>query len=236
LFHTLLFYLQRRLEFIRNFYNEASSPFVERGRKINEGEEPFEPPPYSGESGDEEPPFFDQWLEAEQSLDVLGQMCISVLSTALELYLSESLDQVGISLTKQPKACFKKGWINCCRVLFKKKLGIDWTTAPSSISVLEEIVLARNRAQHPDTITTPEIRQSDHDASKYPRSFFADESDIKLLEDTPAASFFLLPWHIKVTREKLLSAIDEVDRFCTWLEDEIQKLRSQTLKSIDDED
>jgi hypothetical protein len=90
---NVLFFLQRRIVFIRDFYRDASSPFDERKRKIEASEEPFEPPPYDeGEST--EPPFLEEWMEASESLDVLGQMCISMLSSSLRLYLQESVDEI----------------------------------------------------------------------------------------------------------------------------------------------
>ena len=38
------YFFNRRIAFIRQFYENAITPFVERIRKIEAGEEPFEPP------------------------------------------------------------------------------------------------------------------------------------------------------------------------------------------------
>lgn len=234
----VLLFLQIRTKFIRDFYGEASFPFTERKRKIEASEDPFQPP-YS-EGGD--PPFLENWQEAEEAIDVLGQMCISLLSSSLQLYLkesinelrgsygSESLAKVGIGKPEDNKAAFKEGWINGYRMFFRDKLRIDWVGAPSNLSLLEDIVLTRNKAQHPETIKTLGIQHSHHDRAKYRRSFFADELEMKFFGGSDAdcpSDEWVLPQYLNITSEKLLAAVDEVDRFCAWLEDEFLKWPSQ---------
>ncbi len=231
----ILFFLQMRTKFIRDFYSEASFAFTERMRKIETGEEPFEPP----YSEDGEPPFLNEWMDAGESLDVLGQMCVSMLASTLQLYLKEWVNELygrytrnspanaGIGRPEDNKKAFKEGWVHGYRVFFRDKLGINWDTAPSNLSLLEEIVLTRNRAQHPETILTLKIQQSKYDAAKYRRSFFADESEMKLFSDDRPIEEWVRPWRLNVTRDKLFAAIDEVDRFCMWLEEERQKWLSQ---------
>lgn len=71
------YFLSRRIDFIRQYYATASAPYVERKRKIEAEEEPFVPP----YSEDGEPAFLKEWLEADESLHVLGYSCISMLCT-----------------------------------------------------------------------------------------------------------------------------------------------------------
>jgi hypothetical protein len=227
----ILFFLKIRTKFIRAFYEDACFKFLERKLKIKAGEHPFEAP-YS-EDGD--PPFLDEWLEADESIDVLGQMCISMLSSSLKLYFEESINEllgrysneslaeVGVRLPEDSKGAFKGGWINCYRAYFREQFGIDWTKSQTNLGLLEEIVLARNRAQHPEYITTLRIKQSDGDAKKYPRSFFADEIEMRLLGGDQDQDEWVHPLRLNVTREKLLAAVDEVDRFCSWLDDLLHK-------------
>ena len=68
------YFLERRLEFIRQFYVNSSAGFIERKRQIEAEEEPYVPP----YSEDPEPAFLNEWLEAEESLQVLGRICISL--------------------------------------------------------------------------------------------------------------------------------------------------------------
>ena len=61
-------------------------------QKIESEEPPFEPP----YSEDGEPPFLAEWMEAEEGLQVVGRMCISMLSAALQLYFKTWEDELGL--------------------------------------------------------------------------------------------------------------------------------------------
>src|SRR6266853_4271565 len=180
-----LYFLQKRTQFIREFRADASLGFTERKRKIEAGEEPYEP---HADYEDDEPPFLDEWMRAEEALDVLGQMCISLLATSLHLYLKEWINDPyrrtarTAGRPEDNKEAFEQGWINGYRVFFRNQLRIDWDKGPANLALLEEIVLARNRAQHNEDITTFRVEQSERDAAKYPRSFFADDRELELVD------------------------------------------------------
>ena len=59
----VLFFLKERTKFIRYFYETAGEPFRETIRKIEADEAPFDDPPYSE---DGEPPFLEEWTEADE--------------------------------------------------------------------------------------------------------------------------------------------------------------------------
>lgn len=61
-------FLNRRLDFIRQLYTTSSAPFVERLRLIENEEDPYVPP----YAEDGEPPFLAEWQESHDSIDVLG--------------------------------------------------------------------------------------------------------------------------------------------------------------------
>ncbi|KAA0242231.1 MAG: hypothetical protein DYG83_04530 [Candidatus Brocadia sp. AMX2] len=92
-------------------------------------------------------------------------------------------------------------------------------------------MLARNLAQHPECITTLQIQQSDRDAGKYPRSFFAGEIEMKLFGGDQAQDELVRPWRLNVTKERLLTAVNEVDRFCSWIEDALRRWPGQLEQS-----
>jgi hypothetical protein len=77
-------FLNRRLDFIRQLYARSSAPFVDRRTKIENEEEPFVPP----YSEDPEPAFMLEWQEASDSIDVLGHACLCMLAPALQAYPS----------------------------------------------------------------------------------------------------------------------------------------------------
>ena len=77
--------IEERLQTIRYFYDAAATPFTEAIRKIEEAEEPYEPPGYrDGES--DEPPFFEEWQINRDGLTLLGHSTIAMLQVVLKLY------------------------------------------------------------------------------------------------------------------------------------------------------
>ena len=99
------FFLRERTKFIRQFYDAASFPFLERRRKIEAEEDPFVPP----YSEDGEPPFLEEWVEADDSLQVLGYACINLLAAGFHLFFKTWESELQ---TPALKSEFKKGWFN----------------------------------------------------------------------------------------------------------------------------
>lgn len=211
------FFLWKRLEFIERFYQNCAAPFVERKRKIEAEEEPFVPP----YSEDGEPPFLDEWIEADESLQVLGVSCISMVAASFHLYLKTWERQIGIPVDESLKPHFKNGgWFHGYKAYFAQRLGVRFEESQCDLSLLEELVLARNRGQHPDSITTHNTHYADNDLKKLSRPFFIDDRELEqFAEVEEGAREWLMPPVVRVTGEKLCSAISEVTRFSKWLED-----------------
>ena len=87
----ILYFLRRRTAFTRSFYERASHPFAEIQRQIERQEPPFDNPPLD-ESG--EPAYLAEWQDAEEGLEMLGQMCLTLLSNSLKLYLDETTQKL----------------------------------------------------------------------------------------------------------------------------------------------
>lgn len=209
------YFLGERLAFIEQLYANGGTPFVERKRKIEAGEAPFVPP----YSEDGEPPFLSEWLEAEESLQVVGHMCISMLSASFHLYLKAWERQLGIPIDGSFKSDFKKGWLNGYKAYFKRHFNVLFEKSPCNLQLLEELVLARNRVQHPESITIQRSQYSEDDLKKIPRPFFINERDGELLSEmAEGEQIWLLPPSIHVTQQKLMAAISEVVHFAEWLE------------------
>lgn len=220
-------FLEARVIFLRQLYKTTTSPYIERKRLIESGEPPFEPP----YSEDGEPPFLAEWLEADQSLRVLGQMFISALAATLQLYLKESLTNLrrrvrhqkfqGMRPIKDYDKTFKsEGWFAGYQRYFEEQLGVDFCKSECDLNVLEGLVLARNRSQHPDTITTLDVRHSEHDLRRIPDPFFVDAREMELIEDDQLPSFFIAPT-ITAKEKKIETAFTEVEKFCSWIEKSI---------------
>lgn len=213
------YFLRERIAFIRQFYDAASLPFTEKKRKIEAEEDPFIPP-YS-ESG--EPPFLAEWIEADDSLHVLGYTCVSMLAASLHLYLRTWESEFGIPVSEALKAKFKKeGWFNGYRAYFESQMGIHFDQSPADLSLLEEIVLARNRVQHPETITNQRTHYSSKDIEKLRRPFLVDEQEKRLLGDIgESESSWLGPPNVHIAKKQLDVVIAEVEKFSEWLESQI---------------
>lgn len=212
----VLYFLNRRVNFIRQFYEMSSAPFVERKRQIKAGEEPWIPP-YSEEP---EPAFLKEWQEADESLQVVGRTCISMLSAAFHLYFKAWEREIGIPVDGSLKAVFKKkGWFNGYKAYFLHHCGIDFEDSPSELAILEEIVLVRNRDQHPESIMMDSSYYLTSDLEKLPHPFFISERDASLFSVAEANErFWLMPPLIRIAPEKFFAALSEVERFAAWLE------------------
>ncbi|MFC5521881.1 hypothetical protein [Polaromonas jejuensis] len=176
-------------------------------------------PPYSE---DGEPPFLREWIEADESLHVLAYSCISMLAASHHLYLKTFEKLLHFHLDDSLKPKFKKSWLSGYRAYFAHHLGIRFEDCPANLEVLEEVVLARNRVQHPESIAGHRTPYSSSDLGKLAYPFFVNERERDLLADVDEAeSAWFMPPTIHVSAEKLATAIEQVEKFGDWLENEI---------------
>jgi hypothetical protein len=217
------YFFSQRLDFIRQLYLTASAPYLERIRKIESEEEPFVPP-YSEDY--DEPPFLEEWIEAEESLHVLAYSCVSMLAAALHLYLETWVRQSGIPVNESlKKSVFRKcGWLTGYNDHFSTRFSIDFEACPVKLGLLEEVILARNRIEHPVEIFTTRTKYADADLRKLRHPFFVDKREaVFLSDDDKDETAWLSPPTLYVTEEKLLAVLTEVERFVEWFENEIEK-------------
>lgn len=214
----VLWFLKKRVAFVRQLYETASAPYVDRKSKIEREEEPYVPP----YSEDPEPAFLSEWLEADESLQALGHSCLSMLAASLQLYFRAWEREAGCPIDASLKPVFgKSGWLEGYRQHFHDRLGIDLKSGPVEFDLLHEVVLARNRIQHAESIVHSRTTFSESDLQKVKHPFFLDESERELLTEPEADGlrWFLEP-SVHVTAEKLLSTLDAVVRFCEWFEEQ----------------
>lgn len=210
------YFLGERLAFIEQFYFNSAASFIERKRKIDEEEYPFIPV----YSEDVEPAFYPEWFEASESLQILGNTCISMVSASFHLYFKTLMKNLGRSINDLDKAMFRKyGWFNGYKAYFLREFNIVFENSSCNLSLLEELVLVRNRVQHPESIISQRLSYSNSDLKKVPRPFFMDNYESELLADMSEGelSLLVLP-AIEVTQEKLKDAILEIIRFSDWME------------------
>jgi hypothetical protein len=212
------YFLHQRADFIRHLYDTATAPMVETKRRIEAKETPFDNPPYSE---DGEPAFLDEWLQADAQIEVLGRAGVSLLSEALKQFFVNWERRILRGDKPCSKACrkaFEDGFLAGYRACFADAFGIDWATCPADLSVVEQVVLARNRAQHNDLVLD-HIQHDDATRSKFPRPFFM-RLDEPTFDDGDPSSFMNPTLHIN--RETLFEAIAHVEQLGTWLQEHIQ--------------
>ena len=226
----VLYFFKKRTQFIRYYYETAGLPFFETKRKIENEEAPYDNPPYSE---DGEPPYLDQWIEADEALEVLGRTCLSMLSPTLKLYFGTWEKELGIIWNNgERNRVFKKGFLQGYRKCFEEVLGVSWDNCPADLELIEQITLARNRDQHPDEIASMRVRYAKNDLKKYPRPFFISESDRDLLDNLEIGSGIWMNPSVYVSRDTLYGAIYETEKLAEWLEEYMFAARYNQAKYI----
>ncbi len=219
----VLYFLRDRTRFIWYFYENSVAPFRETIRKIEAEEAPFDNPSYD-ESG--EPAYLEEWIEASEAMEVLGRTCITMVSASLNLYFRTWEKELGIRWEPgERKLAFKNGNLRGYRTCFEEALGRTWSECPADLELLEQIILARNRDQHPEEITTMRVKHGKTDLKKYPRPVFMSESDRYLLDDRELETGYLIDPAVHVSSEALYAAIAETEKLAGWLEEHIVALR-----------
>ena len=208
----LLYFLTRRLQFVQNLYDSAVGPFEEKKRKIEDGE-----PPYVDETGSDEytdePPFLAEWLEADNSVMVVGHWCLCMVQATLQTYLRDCISPLGTLWwnSSKLKACLgqKKGkhWFERYRLLFLEDLGIDWGQGPVLLADLEQLNLTRDDLIHNIDMMSFSIERDEKHAERFPTGLFTDDLWRGLSIE-----------QVRIDRNKLALAIQLVTDFCAWLD------------------
>jgi hypothetical protein len=217
-----VYFLKIRTSFIRFFYDETAKSFHDIQHKIELGQYPFDNPSYSE---DPEPAFFEQWSDAETGVAILGQTCVSILSDTLKLYF-QSLEKrvIGFGLSDEAKVLAKKqGFVAAYKAVLGDILDTDWTDSAVRFDVIEQVVLARNRSQHGNSLTSFHIEHDGDALKKHPRPFFASESELQTWDELGGDVNSHFRPTLEVTREKLFSAIEETERLADWIEGRMGK-------------
>jgi hypothetical protein len=202
--------LRDKLRFIERHYAAASAPFREAKRKIEDGEEPFEPPPFDPETAtDFDPPFLEEWQEADESLNIQGQAALKLVHGALHDYLKAFVDLYRVPLTANGR-----NWLERYKKHFYDTYDIDFEKGPVPLAELEEVNLARNDVEHSGQAFGMTRRQSKPHQLKFPEGLFVDEFDRHKARTSPG------PWpgRIVVTDDGLKEAIRRVETFCEFLD------------------
>ncbi|MEJ6846801.1 hypothetical protein V3589_11350 [Sinorhizobium fredii] len=221
------FFLRLRTRFIRRYYASGVGPFREIQRKINAQESPYnEPPPFfDPEYG--EPEFLEEWIEADEAAQVVGQSAVSLLSDSLKLYFKALEQELEFLLSAEGKATAKKeGFLAAYRAALGEVLETDWTNCPVRFDVIEQIVLARNRAQHGEHLSIG-ARHDPKTLTKHRDLIFATEGELRMWLDEGADPDTWLAPRLDITEASLGAAITEVEKLADWIEERITDVRAR---------
>lgn len=209
------FFSDLRTNFIRMYYREGRKPFDAMMVAIDNEEPPYDEPPCNFDIESGEPPYLDEWLDAQMALNVLGLSCLSMLSNSLKLVFISLEREFGFRPTEEAKTKhFKKqGFVAGYKHVLSEILDTDWSDCPADLAIIEQVVLVRNVTQHPDDHSGFDAYYDEKAIAKHPRPFFVSERDAKLEPDI--ASWFVR--RIEVTEHELFRAIEEVEKLVAYI-------------------
>ncbi|HCM1473138.1 glutathione S-transferase C-terminal domain-containing protein [Vibrio parahaemolyticus] len=201
-------FTNERLKFARFFYSEGIKPFKRIITSIDDELPPYEPV-YS-ESG--EPQFMSEWAQANDGIEAVGLASISMLSSALQLYMNGWLDRIEARPNVKPvKRKGNSGWFHALKNAIAYH-GVDFSQCPVNVDVLEQMVLARNRTQHSEDITSNSVTHLERDLKRFPSPIFVNPSDIAMTNNW-------FNWVRVYVDESIFNDVtDTVEDFCRWLE------------------
>ena len=236
----ILYFFKERTAFIRNFYEDVSSVFVKRMSMIENREHPYDTSD-NGQYEYDEPPYLSELKSAQESMDVLGLACVSMLSASLHAYFLEWEGEIAVVWEQdERKRLFKregvKGYVREVQRLTSPRLD----DCPADLDLIEQITLARNAAQHPKGITDLIPRHRHSDLEKFPRPFFMNEFESRFLEGELADISFLVP-RVRVSGDRLVRVLKEAEKLATWLDERREstlaaRWEDSTLEQLGDDD
>ncbi|MBC7140408.1 MAG: hypothetical protein H5U17_17265 [Defluviimonas sp.] len=222
------FFLFRRTGFIRRYYSVGVEAFRKIQRQIDAQECPYDEPPPSYDPEYGEPAFLEEWIEADEAAQVVGRSAVSILSDSLKLYFKALEQQLEFRLSRDGKATATKGgFLDAYRGAIAEVLETDWTNCPVRFDVIEQIVLARNRAQHGEHLSIMGARHDPKTFTKHRDLIFATEGELKMWVDEGADPATWLAPRLEITEEGIGAAITEVETLAAWIDARISDVMAR---------
>jgi hypothetical protein len=221
----ILWFFKERLRFVEQFYKHAASPFEETKSAIESHAEPY--PVIDIEGG--EPEYQAEWRVADESANVVGFCCLTLVQSSLEAFLRTALAQ-GAGYFPQLekweeefKNANEKGWLRKYRAVFRDLLDADWEQSGANLEVLDQVNLTRDDFIHGLPLHSNVVYQRGKHSRLFPLSFFGNEFDLsvtlEMLEDELLKDGGHAPYgtRLEVSREKLDIVIHEVEKLAEYL-------------------
>ena len=228
------YFLKDRTTFIRYYFDEAAKPFVDIHERINAGTSPFE---LYGDPEDGEPLYQAEWEGAEIAIALIGQTCVSLLADSLKLYLNTWRQrEFRFAFDKhEDKLAAREGFVAAYRAAFSEIFGPRWSQCAARFDIIDQVVLARNRSQHGDSLLSMRARHDRKTLDKHPLPFFARPAEIQawVPRDDLFGSYLAPP--LRISRETLWAAIGEIEAWAEWLDANFEHAWSWPTLSVEDD-
>jgi hypothetical protein len=220
---NVAYFLRERTTFVREYYTLAVSPFEEIKLKIERGDQPYEPP-YS-EGG--EPPFQSEWSDADTSVQVVGRTCVNMLSESLKLYFQTWEKLLVLKCQADFGPLFKsRGFLAGYKECLQGAAGLNWDQCPADLSIIEQVVLARNlTAHHNGHINTLSVKYPPEMRKMLKNPLFLHDWEKGALDDDQKSVLAFLGSSLVITKETLEEAVWHVELLVDWLEPKLQEAR-----------
>jgi hypothetical protein len=218
----VLYFLKERTRFIRRYYDVSEGAFAEIKRKIKDEEPPFDeyPPGFNPENG--EPPFMDEYMDADAGQEFTGQSSVSFIASSLKLFFDETRSDLARFSWQRPVPTFDvkyakdHGFFAANRKWFDE-MGIDFGQSGADLAIVEEVILTRNVAQHPEWIASMTLYLRGKEVRRRPFPWFTHPFEERGVDPANLEDLEKFSWMLSITREKLMQAVDEVDKLCTYV-------------------
>jgi hypothetical protein len=219
----ITYFAKNRISFIENMYDKATSPFTDVIYKIENEIYPYIPS-YSEYN---EPALFNEWSDAQDSINIIGLQSVSLLAASLQLFFKAWIKNIyrlnPASKTKSlknessyQKEFKKSGWLIGYMALLKKEYNIDLNDSNVNLTLIEELILVRNRIQHPDEITTLDSFYSASDLEKLKNPSFVISTGNDSLQESEL--YAILKPRIRIEPIQFHQLVNELNKLVDWLE------------------
>jgi hypothetical protein len=223
-------FLKERTKFIRQHYASGIAPFETIKSQIESGEAPYEPPYRE----DGEPPFLEEWLDADASIQVVGRTCITMLSESLKLYFRTWEELLGVNCQPALAQLFKnQGFVTGYKECFRQVVKLDWDECPADLSIVEQVVLARNVAAHHTGHLggTMSVHYPKGVREKLESPLFLHEYEKRVLDEDQKSVFTFLGSELVIVKDSLDEALRNVELLVDWMEPKLQEFRWRPRQS-----
>jgi hypothetical protein len=220
----LSYFMRERTALIRLFYQKGRVPFDQMQRDIEAEVPPWEPPPFNPDTESTEPPFVEEFMQAEHVRELVGLFAVSLLADTLRGYFEELERDLAIQFEndKARKAHFKQGWVEAYREIIEHVMGEAYADCPVRFDLIEQVVLARNDFAHNTDFVIFQTAHNRKTLKKHPNPLFVspryeppeDNDD----DDAPTPLSWRRGPKIEVSEEKLMTAIEEVEKLADWVQ------------------